>query len=209
MNTLKREDQYPEQDEVMFQCELKVHIPTTYVAKFISKADQCHVQNELLYRDKEELAIGHGVGVDWKHVGNMTTVYSTWMPRYELPNVEHCKIENQSFKMKDLSEAPVTQLKEQLKVIPAAYQVWLDNEIQIINQLKPYLKAEAEQNVLKVKSIIKRLEEGIALVTESEDSLQLFSVPICESCNATTKSAISCCTNISCNRTANKADIRW
>lgn len=171
MNTLKREDQYPKQDEVMFQCELKVHIPTVYVAKFISKADQYHLQNELLYRDKEELAIGHGVGVDWETIGNVTTVFSTWMPRYELPNVEHSKIENQSFKMKYLSEASTTLLKEKLDVIPSAYKAWLRNEMKIVEELPPYLKVEAEQNVLKVQAIIKRLEKGIALVTESEQSL--------------------------------------
>lgn len=171
MNTLKRENQYPKQDQVMFQCELKVRIPTTYVAKFTSKADQYHLQNELLYRDKEELAIGHGVGVDWETVDNMTAIYSTWMPRYELPNIEHCKIDNQSFKMKDLSEVAVDILKEKLNVIPAVYQAWLDNEVQIIDKFQPYLKAEAEQNVLKVQAIINRLEEGIALVTERNDSL--------------------------------------
>lgn len=171
MNSLKRENQYPEQDEVMFQSSLKVHIPTIHVAKFTSKADQYHVQNELLYRDKEELAIGHGVGVDWKTVGNITTIYSTWMPRFELPNVEHCKIENQSFKMKDLSECPVDILKEKLSVIPSAYKLWLNHETKIVNELPDYLKSEAEQNILKVKNTIERLEEGISLVTKSNNSL--------------------------------------
>lgn len=171
MNSLKRENQYPEQDEVMFQSSLKIHIPTIHVAKFTSKADQYHVQNELLYRDKEELAIGHGVGVDWKTVGNITTIYSTWMPRFELPNVEHCKIENQSFKMKDLSEYPVDILKEKLSVIPSAYKLWLNHETKIVNELPDYLKSEAEQNILKVKNTIERLEEGISLVTKSNDSL--------------------------------------
>lgn len=171
MNSLKRENQYPEQDEVMFQSSLKVHIPTIHVAKFTSKADQYHVQNELLYRDKEELAIGHGVGVDWKTVGNITTIYSTWMPRFELPNVEHCKIENQSFKMKDLSEYPVDILKEKLSVIPSAYKLWLNHETKIVNELPDYLKSEAEQNILKVKNTIERLEEGISLVTKSNNSL--------------------------------------
>ncbi|USY50654.1 DISARM system helicase DrmA [Bacillus altitudinis] len=171
MNSLKRENQYPKQDEVMFQSSLKVHIPTIHVAKFTSKADQYHVQNELLYRDKEELAIGHGVGVDWKTVGNIITIYSTWMPRFELPNVEHCKIENQSFKMKDLSEYPVDILKEKLSVIPSAYKLWLNHETKIVNELPDYLKSEAEQNILKVKNTIERLEEGISLVTKSNNSL--------------------------------------
>ncbi|QFK71952.1 helicase [Pradoshia sp. D12] len=171
MNSLKRENQYPEQDEVMFQCSLKVQIPTPHIAKFTSKADQYHVQNELLYRDKVELAIGHGVGVDWETVGNITTIYSTWMPRYELPNVEHCKIKNQSFKMKELSEYPVDILKEKLNVIPETYKMWLEHETKIVNELPDYLKSEAEKNILKVKSIIERLEEGISLVTESDNSL--------------------------------------
>lgn len=171
MNSLKRDNQYPEQDEVMFQCLLKVHIPTSHIAKFTSKADQYNVQNELLYRDKEELAIGHGVGVDWETVGNITTIYSTWMPRYELPNVEHCKIKNQSFKMKELSEYPVDILKEKLSVIPTTYKMWLNHETKVVSELPDYLKSEAEQNILKVKSIIERLEEGISLVTESNNSL--------------------------------------
>lgn len=171
MNSLKRENQYPEQDEVMFQSSLKVHIPNSKVAKFTSKTDQYHVQNELLYRDKEELAIGHGVGVDWETLQNTTTIYSTWMPRYELPNVGHFKDENQSLKMKDLSEQPIDKLNETLSAIPTAYKTWMDNEIKIVNELPDYLKVEAEQNIQKVKNIIKRLEEGISLVTESNDSL--------------------------------------
>lgn len=171
MNSLKRENQYPEQDEVMFQSSLKVHIPNSKVAKFTSKTDQYHVQNELLYRDKEELAIGHGVGVDWETLQNTTTIYSTWMPRCELPNVGHSKVENQSFEMKVLSEQPIDKLNETLSAIPTAYKTWMDNEIKIVNELPDYLKVEAEQNIQKVKSIIKRLEEGISLVTESNDSL--------------------------------------
>ncbi|OIN66536.1 helicase [Exiguobacterium sp. KRL4] len=171
MNSLKRENQYPEQDEVMFQSSLKVHIPNSKVAKFTSKADQYHVQNELLYRDKEELAIGHGVGVDWETLQNTTTIYSTWMPQYELPNVGHFEDENLSLKMKDLSEQPIDKLNETLSAIPTAYKTWMDNEIKIVNELPDYLKVEAEQNIQKVKNIIKRLEEGISLVTESNDSL--------------------------------------
>lgn len=171
LNSLKRDNQYPQQNEVMFQCQLKVHIKSAYMAKFTSKADQYHLQNELLYRDKEELAIGHGVSVDWEEVDKNIVIYSTWMPKYELPNIEHLKIENQSFKMRDLSNSSPDELKKKLDTITVAYKNWLEHEMQIINQLEPYLKIEAEKNVLRIQEIIKRLEEGIALVTESSDSL--------------------------------------
>lgn len=171
LNSLKRDDQYPQQNEVMFQCQLKVHIKSAYMAKFTSKADQYHLQNELLYRDKEELAIGHGVSVDWEEVDKNIVIYSTWMPKYELPHIEHSKIENQSFKMTDLSNSSPDELKKKLDTITVAYKNWLEHELQIINQLEPYLKIEAEKNVLRIQEIIKRLEEGIALVTESSNSL--------------------------------------
>lgn len=122
LNSLKRDDQYPQQNEVMFQCQLKVHIKSAYMAKFTSKADQYHLQNELLYRDKEELAIGHGVNVDWEEVDKNIVIYSTWMPKYELPNIEHSKIENQSFKMTDLSNSSPDELKKKLDTITVAYK---------------------------------------------------------------------------------------
>lgn len=98
----------------MFQCQLKVNVPKENLGVFTSKADVYHLQEELLYRDKEEIAVGHGVGVDWVEAERHTTIYSTWVPRYELPSVEHRKIENQSFLMKELSEMSAKQLRENL-----------------------------------------------------------------------------------------------
>lgn len=170
-NQLKR-NEYPLQDEVMFQSELKVHIPKSAVGVFTSKADKYHLQEELLYRDKQEIALGHGVGVDWDTVGNITTIYSTWMPRYELPSVEHSKIANQSFLMKELSELPANKLHEKLSILPQMYKTWLTEQEKVVSELPLYLKNEAQDNIKKVQSIIKRLEEGIRLVSTNENSLE-------------------------------------
>lgn len=170
-NQLKR-NEYPLQDEVMFQCQLKVNAPTKQLGVFTSKADTYHLQDELLYRDKKEVAIGHGVGVDWAKNEDKTTIYSTWMPRYELPNVEHNKIEKHSFSMKELSELSASKLYEKLSIIPRAYKSWLEEQLEIVDTIPDYLKPEAMKNVKQVESIIKRLEEGIQLVTKSEQSLE-------------------------------------
>ncbi|GAE27535.1 DNA and RNA helicase [Halalkalibacter wakoensis JCM 9140] len=170
-NHLKR-NEYPLQDEVMFQCELKVDIPTEYLGVFTSKADAYHLQEELLYRKKSEIAIGHGVGVDWAKSKKLTTIHSTWMPRYELPSVEHSKIENQSFSMRELSEMSAIQLFKKLNVIPHAFKYWLEQQQETVETLPDYLKQEAMKNVQQVEKIITRLEEGIKLVTKSEESLE-------------------------------------
>jgi hypothetical protein len=170
-NQLKRSE-YPLQSEVMFQCQMKVNVPTESLGVFTSKADAYHLQEELLYRDKKEIASGHGVGVDWAEKENDITIYSTWMPRYELPSVEHSKIENQSFSMKELSEMSATQLHKKLSIIPQSYKNWLAQQQKIVNTLPDYLKEEAMKNVYQVEKMINRLEEGIQLVTQSEQALE-------------------------------------
>lgn len=171
VNPLKRSE-YPEQSEVMFQCQLKVNVNTESLGRFSSKADSYHLQEELLYRDKKEISIGHGVGVDWIEQGKTTTIYSTWMPRYELPSVEHRKIDNQSFSMKELSELSAKQLYEKLRIIPNVFKNWLKEQEEIVETLPDYLKKEATNNVKQVKKIIQRLEEGIEQVTRSERALE-------------------------------------
>lgn len=171
VNSLKRTE-YPEQSEVMFQCQLKVNVPKENLGVFTSKADIYHLQEELLYRDKEEIAVGHGVGVDWVEAERHTTIYSTWVPRYELPSVEHRKIENQSFLMKELSEMSAKQLREKLSIIPHAFKKWLEEQKEIVEELPDHLKQEAMKNVQQVEKIIKRLEEGIQLVTKNDQSLE-------------------------------------
>lgn len=172
-NQLKR-NEYPLQSEVMFQCQIKVNIPTENLGVFTSKADRYHLQEELLYREKKEVAIGHGVGVDWIEHDQNTSIYSTWMPRYELSSVEHRKLENHSFSMKELSEMSAEQLHEKLHVLPHAFKDWLTQQEAIIKKdsMPNYLKQEATQNVHKVKKIISRLEEGIQLVTKDEKALE-------------------------------------
>lgn len=171
VNSLKR-NEYPEQSEVMFQCQLEVNVPTQSLGRFTSKADAYHLQEELLYREKKEIAIGHGVGVDWSEEGNDTTIYSTWMPRYDLPTVEHHKIKDNAFSMKELSEMSAKQLHAKLSIIPKEFEKWLEEQNVIVELLTGEIKEEAVKNVQKVERVIKRLKEGIELVTKSDQALE-------------------------------------
>lgn len=170
-NSYEREDTYPEQDEVMFQTKLQVNVAEEDVATFTSKADRFNTSDELLYRENEELAIGHGVGVDWKKNLSHITIESTWLPFYELPSIEHRTFENYSFSMKELSRMSAKDLKNHLSIIPSQYKEWLDKQEEIINNLKPHLKVEAEANVKEIRKIILRIEEGIAYITQSDDCI--------------------------------------
>lgn len=171
-NSYEREDTFPKQDEIMFQTKLKVRFPKYHLAYFTSKADRFNVQNELLYRDFYELAIGHGVGVDWNIESGQVTIESTWLPFYELPNVEHRTIEGHSFSMLELSKQTAGQLNETLSIIPIEYRKWLKEQKEAIQDLESPLKKEAEKNITKVEKIISRVEEGIKIISQSDDSIE-------------------------------------
>lgn len=170
-NSYQRDDQYPKQDEVMFQTKLSVHFEEENMAVFTSKADRFNMSDELLYRDFQELAIGHGVGVDWKTENGKVNIESTWLPFYELPSVEHRTFDGHPFSMEKLSKLPAKELADYLSIIPERYHTWLDTQTEEIQNLDPHLKVEAEKNIEKIRTIIKRIESGIEFVTKSDDCI--------------------------------------
>jgi len=168
-NAYRRENQYPKQEEVMFQTKLSVQLDREVLSTFSSKSDQYNLQDELLYRDQKEVVIGHGVGVDWEITEDEATLYTTWLPRYELPSIAHRKLDNQLFSMRRLADMSTDELVEQLTLIPSAYKDWLEKESKKVTQLEPALQAEAKNNIEKIHVIINRIEEGIQLLTQKQD----------------------------------------
>ena len=171
LNNYARES-YPEQFEIMFQTALDVTVKAQDIAVFQSVADRFNVADELLYREHTELATGHGVGVDWQQRGEATRLFTTWLPFYELPVVEHTMIPNEVFDMKSLSELPAIALKEKLDKLPLHYEKWLALQKAHISTLAPHLQTEVAQNVVQVEKIITRLKEGIMLVCSSDEALE-------------------------------------
>lgn len=170
-NSYEREDTYPKQDEIMFQTKLNVSFGEENMAFFTSKADRFNVSDELLYRDSKELAIGHGVGVNWTVTDSKVQIESTWLPFHELPTVQHRTFEGYTFSMRELSRMKVDELRDCLSVIPTQYNLWLEQQVEVVRGLKPHLRKEAEQNIIKIKWIINRIEEGIDFITQSENGI--------------------------------------
>lgn len=175
MNSYKR-DTYPIQSEVMFQTKMITSIPKKNIAVFSSKADEHNYDNELLYGHYKEYTIGHGVGVDWKEDDTTVTLESMWLPFYEMPIVEHRKLSNARFFMKELSEMSERELRKALAIIPDGYKKWLNKQEKHLSGLESHLKKVAESKVKEIKRIIDRVEEGIELLCseEEKDSLEAF-----------------------------------
>jgi hypothetical protein len=173
INTFERKDTFPKQDEVMFQTKMKAYVDKEAVQTFKSKADQHNYEDELLYGDTAEYAIGHGVGVEWQDSGKYLAIESTWMPFYEIPIVEHRDLENVIYSMNELSRLDVTILEQKLSLIPAAYREWLRKQKEYVSGLEPYLNEVANKSIKAIEKIISRIEEGISILARNNDSNEL------------------------------------
>jgi hypothetical protein len=170
-NYVKNDGTYPLQEEIMFQTKLSVSLDEKHMSFFTSKADQYNVADELLYRDFQELAIGHGVGVNWQVDSNIVQIESTWLPFYELPSVEHTELNDHDFSMGKLSNMTAIELKDYLSIIPKKYKEWLKIQKDHLEDLDPKLKVEAEKSIKKINKMIARIEAGIEFITESDDCI--------------------------------------
>jgi hypothetical protein len=170
-NYVKNDGTYPLQEEIMFQTKLSVSLDKNHMSFFTSKADQYNVADELLYREFQELAIGHGVGVNWVVDSDKVQIESTWLPFYELPSVEHTEMKDQDFSMNKLSNMSAIELKEYLSIIPKRYREWLDIQKDLVENLESKLKSEAENNIVKIDEMIRRIEDGIKFITQSEECI--------------------------------------
>lgn len=173
MNSYERKDNsYPLQSEVMFQTEISVVFDAEAVVEISSKADKWNYEDELLYRHVKEYAIGHGVGVDYQVIDGKCTIKTTWLPMYELPAVEHRKLEQLNVKMMDLAKMDQDKLRENLLIIPEMYRKWLRKQEEQLATIPSYLHETAKNNIRAVERIIERITEGIETITDKGKILE-------------------------------------
>ncbi len=170
----------------LFQAELMVR------GRFSRRPGQGHVStlddvsriedrtNEMLYRRELEFARGHGIGVEWERFDgrweHASLIRTAAMPRAVVPGVKQENIAGLVTDMKDLAEAGDEELAAKLAPLAVAYQDWiagLESRRSTEDDLRDYADASAEV-VARARSVVLRLEEGIALLRSRADAREAF-----------------------------------
>jgi hypothetical protein len=168
----------------LFQVELEVR------GRFARRPGQGHVAtldqvarledrtNEMLYRREMEFARGHGIGVEremaegrWDHARLIRTAA---MPRSIVRTVKQEELTGPITDMKSLADEG--DLGVVLRPLYAAYAEWIgDLEARRTAEadLLDYVDASAEV-VTRAREVLRRLEEGIALLEKKDDARQAF-----------------------------------
>jgi hypothetical protein len=178
----------------LFQPELVVESPDR-AAVFVGRREAVvnrdgqgdEPELDLLYRDKIEFAVGHGVAV---HATRSDTdasraikITTTVMPRYEVPRVEAPTVEQEPrlasvvLDMKELSELPSARLVDALHPLAVAYDGWLDRQEARIGDPAERLgdlKTVARESLKRARDVAARLHAGIARLAGDEVAAEAF-----------------------------------
>jgi hypothetical protein len=136
---------------------------------------------EMLYREQQEFAVGHGVGVTTEPDPNDPSrgfmVGTRILPSYEVPQMRARSIPDLLADMSELSQTPQGSFREALSPLTTAYAEWLDELESEINNpdhlLQPYVDEKiAQRQIILGRDALRRIDEGIALLdTDSQAAL--------------------------------------
>ena len=144
---------------------------------------------EMIYRRQVEFAVGHGVAVhaatapeNPEHASSVRTVV---MPQYEVPVTEtpglrpedrpamREMVDKGYLDMENLAEMERDELVAALSILANDYGDWIDEQTARVGSEVVGHDAQAKAAVERCKEIKARLEEGIAVISDSADDKAL------------------------------------
>jgi hypothetical protein len=120
----------------------------------------------LLFRDRKEWAVGHNTSILHPVAdsdGAMRTLVTTQLPRFEVADVEHRKIDGLTLGMADLAKLDGKGLARALATLTAEYARWVESQRTHFLERKA-LEETREHLVQKAEACRRRIIKGIALL---------------------------------------------
>jgi len=119
---------------------------------------------EMLYKESEDFASGHGCAVNWDYddLGNVQRIYSQFMPTYEvLQMMPSDSFDNKVLQMAFIAEGDKTEVLSGLKKLTEAYNQWIDLIENETSNFEGNHKIAAERNIKKCRSTLEVLNKSI------------------------------------------------
>jgi hypothetical protein len=179
----------------LFQPELELgdtEDRSIFVCRILAAAPSAEQDEELramdmLYRDRCEFAVGHGVGVhaeaDLADPRRARRVATRIIPAHEVPlqDSRHSKddpnLEPLVLDMRELAEAPRAELGLKLRALPDAYAAWIRRQRARLGDRDARLDeftAEAHRDLAACEAALGRIRDGLALLSADEKAAEAF-----------------------------------
>ncbi len=172
----------PERDRsFVFQVRLALHYERGFLWRPNRRGEDAAREDDprvlaLLFRDRKEWAVGHNTSIlppEPDPNGVVRTLVTTQLPRYEVPDVEHRKIDGLTLGMADLAKLDGKGLTRALAALPAEHARWLDAQ-RYRSLDRKALEQTRDQLVKKTDEARARIAEGIALLESDPAVCEAF-----------------------------------
>ena len=153
--------------------------PSGKFEKSFSETDNEEKNLNLIYRNKNNFAIGHGCSVDWTNNQNKSDIklLTNHFPIFDFPNITpDLKIDGNdfTFSMKSLAGLDETDIFQKLKILTTEYQNWINREKAKISEIEESLKEIANNNIENCQACLNSIQEGINFLKEDDKALKAF-----------------------------------
>ena len=144
----------------------------------VNPDDEDSMELGLLFSLKKNYAAGHGCAVEWdiKDTNDaMNWLETTFLPKYEVPNIKPENIDldglfmKNLYKVKDFSEYP-----KLLNPIADAYEKWITNLDSQMKDVPKGFERTALKQKEKCEKALSRIRKGIKLVSEDKMAGEAF-----------------------------------
>lgn len=170
--SLAETKRFPRQSEIVFQPKLSFEIEKDIIIPRSTSSTDNLIN--FLYRHRTVPIIGHQVSVEWTETPQIFSFETSWLPKEEVPLVEHKSLNDTSYNMLDLAQLSKKEVIQKLYRLPDEYTTWIDNQASLMTSLN-----QKEQTILlsqleKAHLTSARIKEGIQLLEHNNDAWIAF-----------------------------------
>jgi len=177
----------PADDECFFQCSFAVDDPDgsrcflEYPERPGTLGDEEEASQRLLYRHRRVYAIGHGCAADWITAADdrCERIWSENLPSFETKPILPREIPGLSLSMKLLADEKTPTPLDLCRRLAAEYAAWIAAQEDLIGRegvVPPELRATAERHMRRCRDCLRRINEGIDLLTSDPVTRKAFAL---------------------------------
>lgn len=185
INKAVRRDDRLRDEFCLFQAGLEIHASRPTGTGAIrprpelptAGADADRLSAALLYRDKVEYAVGHGVAVEWGTSSEIRVdrVATTWLPTVTVKGmsaeghpmlVEFFREQPDALRVSWLARIDARdEITETLTAFVAEYRRWISDSLEArLDDIPEKLHGAAQQNLAQCLATCRRMEEGVTIL---------------------------------------------
>ena len=141
----------------------------------LSHLDEDEQSGALLYRRERNLAVGHGVAVEWVESPSVEEITTTFFPAHELPLAKADRDDVPSLRM-DVLAAGTPESLDMLDRLVERYRSWIVDQRTRMGDIPEANRDAASRHLSQAEQAADRIERGIALLREEPEAALAFTL---------------------------------